>query len=321
MLITALAIFCLSPSSLPSQNVLENAELEISRVIPQDATFNVQWLDAANESHAIVKTSAGSTLVFRVGREGGTVLLEKEGKIEAVLRQAAIKNGDTPLDARLVEQLSLQVLKLNGTRQEEMVCRRYMGNEKSLCSTRDECQKACYGVTSLCRPVAEGAGFDFIDAIVQYNENVQKFDLEVLDDGRLLSDFKARQDGKALEAYLAHVSRIFAHVSNLSSSSLKKSYYFCPTPAYDMTGITIKREELVKAIAKAQGLMSAKDAAAQSAQAATKILSAKGGKKEGQKSAASGNGSRRGLEVLKSWGQRAFFGFALEMEMTRRQAK
>ena len=275
-----LAVAC--SHALLNAQAQDSAEGFVAGFVPQNQTFKVTWFDALNATYAKVSFSSGQELLFfATSAQNGTYrvsLATDAAQIRGALLERARQDGYVQFNDSAAKAIPVLLDAFNASRSQERMCKQYTGNLDNVCNDRASCQKQCYGVTSLCGPVAQGAGFDFIDRIVEYNNQTAELDSQIASDAALEAALESNTTLVSVDAYLDHLSRIFVLSSKLYRTPLKTDYAFCPTPDYDISKLIVQRDRLVAAKEGSLEVLGAQDESAHMAQAASIVVGQNNGK-------------------------------------------
>ncbi|MEM4347955.1 MAG: hypothetical protein QXN37_00055 [Candidatus Anstonellaceae archaeon] len=181
--------------------------------------------------------------------ENGNPVLDIQ-KIQEMLRSYFIWQGYSPTSILEFEKIHSDIVKIKDARKPgENQCRVFVGTDRNPCTNFDECQKACYSVTSMCQPMAFGGGKPFIYAILDFENQTKMLDAAYEKEEQAYQQLSSNPSRQTVEAYLLSLQEINKQATKASSNQLFDYYFFCFTPDYALPNITAAQLAAQKAYA------------------------------------------------------------------------
>lgn len=206
--------------------------------------FKYKKIEASPGNYFIYSSGklAGVGEEKNVGNQTQIIPIDDPEKIMPALSRNIGRGKEDAAKAALQEAHRKALLFRSAAREGEAACRVLMGTDRSNCTSMDECQYACYSVTSFCYPIAIGSGKDFIALIWQMENLTKQLDEKMAVENSAYENASKNMTPESLEAYRLALVGINSNAAQVMSNSL--IFWLCPAPDYDFAGLTDARERL-----------------------------------------------------------------------------
>ncbi len=249
----AAAFFILLASPAFALNITTPALLDFAaQAVPADQGFSIAEFPYAGTTGFAVVSNDEVYAIFA----SGIPLLENQPltdihNIEGALADYYLSQGHSPNLTFSDVHAGIASVSDDYEKGEDK-CRILTGTDRTECIDFDTCQKACYSVTSFCRPIALGVGRAFINEIWAFENNSILLGTVYLNESVAHA---ALLDGITQEeaaAYLDSLVAINRAATQASNSALYDAYSYCFEPDYALPVITNMQLYAQKAYAKAK---------------------------------------------------------------------
>ncbi|MCX8196840.1 MAG: hypothetical protein N3G80_00790 [Candidatus Micrarchaeota archaeon] len=217
--------------------------------------FNLDDFVPQNTSYTVQNFTHGGEFFSAVVVEGQLYAFVGKGKavqdlqqIKSLLHSYYLWQGYSPKAVEEFSAVHEGILKIKDKRKEnEAKCKVVIGTDRTVCDSFEHCLQACYSVTSLCQPVALGAGRPFIEAIWSFENDTKQLDRAYEEEQKAYEQLLLQPNKSSVQNYLSALAQINKVATKLSSNPLFDYYSFCYPPDYALPNLTVLQLQAQKA--------------------------------------------------------------------------